>query len=207
MVTSSDSDKEGSDSPCEQEVTGRPPRVIAPLTDRTVVAGQSTTFECTVADGDEASIRWFRDSEQLEPSDEFEHIFDGCVAKLVIARVLPTCAGTYRCMVLTPGGEAETSASIVVEGQTFLFIPTKLSCTPSPHSVYIHFINYGPVHWFRYLLIFCNVELCIVWDGWSRHLLTSLTWGYLLSLLLFAYKLRILPKVICSSGEVPPMMI
>ena len=152
MVLSSDSDKEESDSPCtptcEQDVTvtGPRPRVIAPLTDGTVIAGHSTTLECTFADGDDASVRWFRDAEQLEPSEQFEHVFDGCVAKLVVANVRPTCAGRYRCIVSTPGGEAETSASIVVEGKSFLSLhPTKLSCSPCPRS-HINYINYGSIY-------------------------------------------------------------
>ena len=126
IATSSDSDKEEMSTdepdtaPQGATETAPLPRIISPLTDQTVMAGQSTTLECMVVNGDNASIRWFRDSEQLDPSDEFEHIFDGSIAKLVIAAMLPTYTGTYRCLVRTSGGNTETSASIVVEGKTFL---------------------------------------------------------------------------------------
>ena len=129
IATSSDSDKEEEAAideqnmtSCEQgdSVTSPPPRIITPLTNQTVTAGQSTTLECMVVNGDDASIRWFQDAEQLDPSEEFEHIFDGSVAKLVIAAIQSQHAGTYRCLVRTTGGDTETSASIVVEGESNL---------------------------------------------------------------------------------------
>ncbi|KAK2171841.1 hypothetical protein NP493_1020g01047 [Ridgeia piscesae] len=123
IATSSDSDKEEAATDeqnmtsCEQgdTVTSSPPRIITPLTNQTVTTGQSTTLECMVVNGDDASIRWFQDAEQLDPSEQFEHIFDGSVAKLVIAAIQPEHTGMYRCLVKTTGGDTETSASIVVE--------------------------------------------------------------------------------------------
>jgi len=130
IATSSDSDKEEAATDeqnmtsCEQgdTVTSSPPRIITPLTNQTVTTGQSTTLECMVVNGDDASIRWFQDAEQLDPSEQFEHIFDGSVAKLVIAAIQPEHTGMYRCLVKTTGGDTETSASIVVEGESNLLV-------------------------------------------------------------------------------------
>ena len=63
------------------------------------------------------TTRWFREKEQIEPSDEFQLLSDGELRKLVFAEVFPDDTGTYTCLISNPAGEDKSRCVLTVQGE------------------------------------------------------------------------------------------
>lgn len=69
-------------------------------------------LDCTVSNP-RCSIRWYKGSTVILPSERFEICSEGCYRKLNIGQVAMSDAGTYSVQV----GEFTCSAKLTVEGE------------------------------------------------------------------------------------------
>ena len=88
--------------------------ITRPLADVGALDGTSAVFECGVRLG-QGSVAWYHQDTLLPHSDEFQQLFDGTTARLVITEVFPDDAGTYRCVVRSRDSEADTTAKLTIK--------------------------------------------------------------------------------------------
>lgn len=89
-----------------------PVSIVKPLQDKTAVEKSRVMLDCTVSNP-RCSIRWYKGSTVILPSERFEICSEGCYRKLNIGQVALSDAGTYSVQV----GEYTCSASLTVEGK------------------------------------------------------------------------------------------
>ncbi|KAG7466821.1 hypothetical protein MATL_G00146350 [Megalops atlanticus] len=94
------------------EVEELPVSIVKPLRDKTALEKHRVIMECTVSNP-RCSIRWYKGSDVILPSDRFEICSEGCNRKLVIQQVALEDEGTYSVQV----GEHTSSARLMVEAQ------------------------------------------------------------------------------------------
>lgn len=89
-----------------------PVSIVKPLQDKTAVEKSRVMLDCTVSNP-RCSIRWYKGSTVILPSERFEICSEGCYRKLNIGQVALSDAGTYSVQV----GEYTCSANLTVEGR------------------------------------------------------------------------------------------
>ncbi|XP_036397353.1 obscurin isoform X5 [Megalops cyprinoides] len=94
------------------EVEELPVSIVKPLRDKTALEKHRVIMECTVSNP-RCSIRWYKGSNVILPSERFEICSEGCNRKLVIQQVALEDEGTYSVQV----GEHTSSARLMVEAQ------------------------------------------------------------------------------------------
>lgn len=89
-----------------------PVSIVKPLRDRTALEKHRVILECTASSA-RCSATWYKDGEEVVPSDRVEILDDGCSLKLVIQEVAVEDEGTYSVEV----GEHTCTAKLMVEGK------------------------------------------------------------------------------------------
>lgn len=90
-----------------------PVNIVKPLQDTTALEKSRVLLDCTVSNP-RCSIRWYKGSNVILPSERFEICSEGCYRKLIIQQVVLDDEGMYSVQV----GEYTCSAKLTVEGKT-----------------------------------------------------------------------------------------
>ncbi|XP_078795468.1 obscurin-like protein 1 isoform X26 [Oryzias latipes] len=88
-----------------------PVSIVKPLQDKTVLEKSRVVLDCAVSNP-RCSIRWYKGSNVILPSEHFEISSEGCYRKLIIQQVVLDDEGQYSVQV----GEYTCSATLTVEG-------------------------------------------------------------------------------------------
>ncbi|KAM9710755.1 obscurin isoform 11-T11 [Menidia menidia] len=99
------------------EVEELPVNIVKPLQDKTVLEKSRVILDCTVSNP-RCSIRWFKGSNVILPSERFEISSEGCYRKLIIQQVALEDEGTYSVQV----GDFTCSSKLTVEAQSLLMV-------------------------------------------------------------------------------------
>ncbi|KAI4805218.1 hypothetical protein KUCAC02_009844 [Chaenocephalus aceratus] len=99
------------------EVEELPVNIVKPLEDTTALEKTRVLLDCTVSNP-RCSIRWYKGSSVILPSERFEICSEGCYRKLIMQQVALDDAGTYSVQV----GEYTCSAKLTVEAQPQLLV-------------------------------------------------------------------------------------
>ncbi|XP_026861476.2 obscurin-like protein 1 isoform X4 [Electrophorus electricus] len=99
------------------EVKKLPVNIVKPLQDKTALEKTRVILDCTVSNP-RCSIRWYKGSTVILPSERFEICSEGCYRKLVIQQVALEDEGTYSVQV----GDYTSSARLTVEAQSILMV-------------------------------------------------------------------------------------
>uniref|UniRef100_A0A3Q1FD51 Obscurin-like protein 1 n=1 Tax=Acanthochromis polyacanthus TaxID=80966 RepID=A0A3Q1FD51_9TELE len=99
------------------DVEELPVNIVKPLQDKTALEKSRVIMDCTVSNP-RCSIRWYKGSNVILPSERFEICSEGCYRKLIIQQVALDDEGTYSVQV----GEYTCSAKLTVEAQSLLII-------------------------------------------------------------------------------------
>ncbi|KAM4558647.1 obscurin-like protein 1 isoform 8-T8 [Odontesthes bonariensis] len=99
------------------EVEELPVNIVKPLQDKTALEKSRVILDCTVSNP-RCSIRWYKGSNVILPSERFEICSEGCYRKLIIQQVALDDEGTYSVQV----GEFTCSAKLTVEAQSLLMV-------------------------------------------------------------------------------------
>ncbi|XP_066541966.1 obscurin-like protein 1 [Hoplias malabaricus] len=94
-----------------------PVKIVKPLQDKTALEKSRVILDCTVSNP-RCSIRWYKGSNVILPSERFEICSEGCYRKLVIQQVALEDEGTYSVQV----GDYTCSARLTVEAQSVLMV-------------------------------------------------------------------------------------
>lgn len=89
-----------------------PVNIVKPLQDKTALEKSRVILDCTVSNP-RCSIRWYKGSNVILPSERFEICSEGCYRKLIIQQVVLDDEGMYSVQV----GEYSCSAKLTVEGK------------------------------------------------------------------------------------------
>lgn len=100
------------DLSCTLSFSELPVNIVKPLQDKTAVEKSRVILDCTVSNP-RCSIRWYKGSNVILPSERFEICSEGCYRKLIIQQVALDDEGTYSVQV----GEYTCSAKLTVEGK------------------------------------------------------------------------------------------
>ncbi|XP_039673496.1 obscurin-like protein 1 isoform X2 [Perca fluviatilis] len=99
------------------EVEEIPVNIVKPLQDTTALEESRVLLDCTVSNP-RCSIRWYKGSNVVLPSERFEICSEGCYRKLIIQQVVLDDEGTYSVQV----GEYTCSAKLTVEAKSVLMV-------------------------------------------------------------------------------------
>nr|XP_046214272.1 obscurin-like protein 1 isoform X7 [Oncorhynchus gorbuscha] len=99
------------------EVEELPLNITNPLQDKVALERSRAIMDCSVSNP-RCSIRWYKGSNVILPSERFEICSEGCYRKLVIQQVALDDEGTYSVQV----GEHTCSAKLTVEAQSLLMV-------------------------------------------------------------------------------------
>ncbi|XP_061548059.1 LOW QUALITY PROTEIN: obscurin-like protein 1 [Phycodurus eques] len=105
------------ESVAKLQVKEIPLSIVKPLQDKTALEKSRVMLDCTVSNP-RCSIRWYKGSNVILPSERFEISSEGCYRKLIIQQVALDDEGTYSMQV----GENTCSAKLTVEAQTVLMV-------------------------------------------------------------------------------------
>ncbi|XP_030643506.1 obscurin-like protein 1 [Chanos chanos] len=101
------------ESKAHLEVQELPVNIVKPLQDKSALEKSRVILDCTVSNP-RCSIRWYKGSNVILPSERFEICSEGCYRKLVIQQVTLEDEGTYSVQV----GDYTSSAKLTVEVQS-----------------------------------------------------------------------------------------
>ena len=101
------------------------PSVEKPLTDLTVKDGDTVTFECEISGMPTPKLTWFKGSNLLKESPDFNQTFQDGIAKLRMEDVFPDDNGTYICVAINDAGECRSTCRLTVEGVPLLSFDTR----------------------------------------------------------------------------------
>ncbi|XP_068561253.1 obscurin-like protein 1 isoform X2 [Cebidichthys violaceus] len=99
------------------EVEELPVNIVKPLQDTTALEKSRVLLDCTVSNP-RCSIRWYKGSNVILPSERFEICSEGCYRKLILQQVVLDDEGTYSVQV----GEYSCSAKLTVEAQSLVMV-------------------------------------------------------------------------------------
>ncbi|XP_062420908.1 obscurin-like protein 1 isoform X5 [Pungitius pungitius] len=99
------------------EVEELPVNIVKPLQDTTALEKSRVLLDCTVSNP-RCSIRWYKGSSVILPSERFEICSEGCYRKLILQQVVLDDEGTYSVQV----GEHSCSAKLTVEARSPLLV-------------------------------------------------------------------------------------
>lgn len=92
------------------------PRFIEKLQPIHTTEGYTVQFECKVEGFPRPQITWFRQTQIILPSEEFQMYYDDDdVATLIIRDVFPEDAGTFTCVAKNAAGFASSTTELTVE--------------------------------------------------------------------------------------------
>uniref|UniRef100_A0A3P9J2N7 Obscurin-like protein 1 n=1 Tax=Oryzias latipes TaxID=8090 RepID=A0A3P9J2N7_ORYLA len=93
-----------------------PVSIVKPLQDKTVLEKSRVVLDCAVSNP-RCSIRWYKGSNVILPSERFEISSEGCYRKLIIQQVVLDDEGQYSVQV----GEYTCSATLTVAGKNLFY--------------------------------------------------------------------------------------
>ncbi|XP_056144843.1 obscurin-like protein 1 [Lampris incognitus] len=99
------------------EVKELPVNIVKPLEDKTALEKSRVILDCTLSNP-RSSIRWYKGSNVILPSEHFEICSEGCYRKLIIQQVTLDDEGVYSVQV----GDYTCSANLTVEAQSLLMV-------------------------------------------------------------------------------------
>ncbi|XP_051260024.1 obscurin-like protein 1 isoform X2 [Dicentrarchus labrax] len=99
------------------EVEELPVNIVKPLQDKTALEKSRVILDCTVSNP-RCSIRWYKGSNVILPSERFEICSEGGYRKLILQQVALDDEGTYSVQV----GEYTCSAKLTVEAESLLMV-------------------------------------------------------------------------------------
>ncbi|XP_041663266.1 obscurin-like isoform X15 [Cheilinus undulatus] len=99
------------------EVEELPVNIVKPLQDKTALEKTRVLLDCAVSNP-RCSIRWYKGSNVILPSERFEICSEGCYRKLIIQEVALHDEGMYSVQV----GEHTCSAKLTVEAQSLQMV-------------------------------------------------------------------------------------
>ncbi|KAJ8012450.1 hypothetical protein DPEC_G00042890 [Dallia pectoralis] len=99
------------------EVKELPLNITKPLQDKVALERSRAVMDCSVSNP-RCSIRWYKGTNVILPSEHFEICSEGCDRKLVIQQVAMEDAGTYSVQV----GEHTCSANLMVEAESLKMV-------------------------------------------------------------------------------------
>ncbi|KAM4561050.1 obscurin-like protein 1 [Fundulus diaphanus] len=111
------------------EVEELPVNIVKPLQDTTALEKSRVLLDCTVSNP-RCSIRWYKGSNVILPSERFEICSEGCYRKLIIQQVALEDEGTYSVQV----GDYTCSAKLNVEAQSLLMVRELKDVEVSAHG-------------------------------------------------------------------------
>ncbi|GBN94600.1 Titin, partial [Araneus ventricosus] len=92
------------------------PKIVKKLSMVKVLDGQTVELTCQVSGNPRPTITWFKQTQIIKPSMEFQIFYDDDnVTTLIIREVFPEDAGTYTVVAKNAAGFSSTSAELVVE--------------------------------------------------------------------------------------------
>ncbi|XP_035774828.1 muscle M-line assembly protein unc-89-like [Anopheles albimanus] len=91
----------------------RPPLYLTKLTDRSAPTGSTIKLQCTI-EGQEISVRWFKNDVQLERSKRLQFAAADGLHTLTITHLKHTDAGEYKILAKNRGGEIPSIARVRV---------------------------------------------------------------------------------------------
>ncbi|XP_065818093.1 obscurin isoform X5 [Labrus bergylta] len=94
-----------------------PVNIVKPLQDKTALEKTRVLLDCAVSNP-RCSIRWYKGSNVILPSERFEICSEGCYRKLIIQEVAQHDEGTYSVQV----GEHTCSAKLTVEARSLQMV-------------------------------------------------------------------------------------
>lgn len=97
---------------CTLAFSELPVNIVKPLQDKTALEKSRVILDCTVSNP-RCSIRWYKGSNVILPSERFEICSEGCYRKLILQQVALDDEGMYSVQV----GEYTCSAKLTVEGK------------------------------------------------------------------------------------------
>ncbi|XP_047227172.1 obscurin-like protein 1 isoform X2 [Girardinichthys multiradiatus] len=99
------------------EVEELPVNIVKPLQDTTALEKSRVILDCTVSNP-RCSIRWYKGSNVILPSERFEICSEGCYRKLILQQVALEDDGTYSVQV----GDYTCSAKLTVEALSLVMV-------------------------------------------------------------------------------------
>ncbi|XP_063069285.1 obscurin isoform X17 [Engraulis encrasicolus] len=99
------------------EIEELPVNIVNPLQDQTALEKSTVSMDCTVSNP-RCSIRWYKGSNVILPSERFEICSEGCDRSLIIQQVALDDEGMYSIQV----GEHSCSAKLTVEAQSLKMV-------------------------------------------------------------------------------------
>lgn len=92
------------------------PKIVKKLTSLNVVDGQTAELSCQVSGNPRPTITWFKQTQIIKPSMEFQIFYDDDnVTTLIIREVFVEDAGTYTVVAKNAAGFTSCSADLIVE--------------------------------------------------------------------------------------------
>ncbi|XP_018397088.1 PREDICTED: titin [Cyphomyrmex costatus] len=89
---------------------------LTPLKDQIVIEGQPAQFKTQVSPAKpKPTIQWYREGALIPQSPDFQMIYEGNNAVLLIATTYEEDTGTFTCRATTSAGTVETSAKLIVK--------------------------------------------------------------------------------------------
>ncbi|KAG7502030.1 obscurin 1 [Solea senegalensis] len=111
------------------EVEELPVSIVKPLRDRTALEKHRVILECTVS-SPRCDVTWYKDGEELAPSERVDMLVDDCLHKLVIQQVAVEDEGSYSIEV----GEHTCQAKLMVEAQALVMVKELEDVEVSEHE-------------------------------------------------------------------------
>ncbi|XP_058472406.1 obscurin-like protein 1 [Solea solea] len=111
------------------EVEELPVSIVKPLRDRTALEKHRVILECTVS-SPRCDVTWYKDGEELAPSERVDMLVDDCSHKLVIQQVAVEDEGSYSIEV----GEHTCQAKLMVEAQALVMVKELEDVEVSEHE-------------------------------------------------------------------------
>ena len=95
---------------------GTAPKILEPLTDRTIEASKETTLKCKISSGEPAAeIHWYKDNKELYHGKKYQLSYTKDVATVQFRDTGVSDGGTYRCEAVNKLGRVDTEAKITVQ--------------------------------------------------------------------------------------------
>lgn len=93
------------------------PEFVRPLTDQSIIEGQTATFECEL-NIDGATVKWFHEGFEVNEDDRYQVLVKGRVHKLVVKDAVMPDAGE----VIAKVEDKSTHAFLTVMGEPLHFL-------------------------------------------------------------------------------------
>ena len=99
---------------------GTAPEVLEPLSDLTVVSPDKASLTCSINAGEPtATLRWYKNSQELKAGKRYEISYDDTHANLTILDTITSDSDQYRCEAVNKIGRVETTGRLTINSKLF----------------------------------------------------------------------------------------